>query len=174
MALEVNRGAARRPPPRAHEGRRDAAPGASQRWGRWATSAARSRSARTARTILGGNGITLEYPVIRHMNNLESVLTYEGTHEVHTLGRQGADRRGRIQVMKLADRIKRWRSPAEWKEEHPVETEGGPGHPLTEEERADGPSDHERRPVSRDDHRLLRRDVGHSGRRQARDSSPSQ
>jgi glutaryl-CoA dehydrogenase len=41
--------------------------------------------ARTARTILGGNGITLEYPVIRHMNNLESVLTYEGTHEVHTL-----------------------------------------------------------------------------------------
>jgi glutaryl-CoA dehydrogenase len=41
--------------------------------------------ARTARTILGGNGITLEYPVIRHINNLESVLTYEGTHEVHTL-----------------------------------------------------------------------------------------
>ncbi len=40
---------------------------------------------RTARTILGGTGITLESPVIRHMNNLESVLTYEGTHEVHTL-----------------------------------------------------------------------------------------
>jgi len=40
---------------------------------------------RTARTVLGANGITLEYPVIRHMNNLESVLTYEGTHEVHTL-----------------------------------------------------------------------------------------
>src|SRR4029077_11721614 len=40
---------------------------------------------RTARTVLGGNGITLEYPPIRHMNNLESVLTYEGTHEVHTL-----------------------------------------------------------------------------------------
>jgi glutaryl-CoA dehydrogenase len=40
---------------------------------------------RMARTILGGNGITLEYPVIRHINNLESVLTYEGTHEVHTL-----------------------------------------------------------------------------------------
>ena len=40
---------------------------------------------RSARTILGGNGITLEYPVIRPMNNLESVLTYEGTHEVHTL-----------------------------------------------------------------------------------------
>ena len=41
--------------------------------------------ARTARTILGANGITLEYPVVRHMNNLESVLTYEGTEEVHTL-----------------------------------------------------------------------------------------
>ncbi|MEU4514259.1 acyl-CoA dehydrogenase family protein [Nonomuraea wenchangensis] len=41
--------------------------------------------ARQARSILGGNGITLEYPVIRHMNNLESVLTYEGTQEIHTL-----------------------------------------------------------------------------------------
>jgi glutaryl-CoA dehydrogenase len=41
--------------------------------------------ARCARTILGGNGITLEYPAIRHANNLESLLTYEGTHEVHTL-----------------------------------------------------------------------------------------
>ena len=41
--------------------------------------------ARTARGILGGNGITLEYPVIRHMNNLESVYTYEGTNEIHTL-----------------------------------------------------------------------------------------
>jgi glutaryl-CoA dehydrogenase len=40
---------------------------------------------RSARTVLGANGITLEYPPIRHMNNLESVLTYEGTHEVHTL-----------------------------------------------------------------------------------------
>lgn len=40
---------------------------------------------RTARTILGGNGISLEYPVIRHMVNLETVLTYEGTHEMHTL-----------------------------------------------------------------------------------------
>jgi glutaryl-CoA dehydrogenase len=41
--------------------------------------------AREARTVLGANGITLEYPVIRHMNNLESVLTYEGTSEIHTL-----------------------------------------------------------------------------------------
>ncbi|MBA2344194.1 MAG: acyl-CoA dehydrogenase, partial [Rubrobacter sp.] len=41
--------------------------------------------AREARTILGGNGVTLEYPIMRHMNNLESVLTYEGTSEVHTL-----------------------------------------------------------------------------------------
>jgi glutaryl-CoA dehydrogenase len=41
--------------------------------------------AREARTILGASGITLEYPVIRHANNLESVLTYEGTSEIHTL-----------------------------------------------------------------------------------------
>ncbi|MEY5145364.1 MAG: hypothetical protein RL745_733 [Actinomycetota bacterium] len=41
--------------------------------------------ARSARTILGGNGISGEYPIMRHMANLESVLTYEGTHEVHTL-----------------------------------------------------------------------------------------
>lgn len=41
--------------------------------------------AREARTILGANGITTEYPVMRHANNLESVLTYEGTSEVHTL-----------------------------------------------------------------------------------------
>ncbi len=41
--------------------------------------------ARQARTILGANGVTLEYPVIRHANNLESVLTYEGTEEIHTL-----------------------------------------------------------------------------------------
>jgi glutaryl-CoA dehydrogenase len=41
--------------------------------------------ARTARTILGANGVTLEYPVLRHANNLESVLTYEGTEEIHTL-----------------------------------------------------------------------------------------
>ena len=41
--------------------------------------------ARQARTILGANGITLEYPVIRHMQNLESVLTYEGTEEIHAL-----------------------------------------------------------------------------------------
>ena len=41
--------------------------------------------ARQARTILGANGVTLEYPVIRHMNNLESVLTYEDTSEMHAL-----------------------------------------------------------------------------------------
>jgi glutaryl-CoA dehydrogenase len=41
--------------------------------------------ARTCRDILGANGITLDYPVIRHMCNLETVVTYEGTHDVHTL-----------------------------------------------------------------------------------------
>ncbi len=40
---------------------------------------------RECRSILGANGITLEYPVMRHMANLESVYTYEGTHEMHTL-----------------------------------------------------------------------------------------
>jgi glutaryl-CoA dehydrogenase len=42
-------------------------------------------SARIARDLMGANGITLEYPVFRHMCNLESVYTYEGTHNVHTL-----------------------------------------------------------------------------------------
>jgi glutaryl-CoA dehydrogenase len=41
--------------------------------------------ARVCRDVLGGNGITLEYPVMRHMCNLESVSTYEGTHDMHTL-----------------------------------------------------------------------------------------
>jgi glutaryl-CoA dehydrogenase len=42
-------------------------------------------TAREARSVLGANGITLEYPVSRHMNNLESVFTYEGTDDIHTL-----------------------------------------------------------------------------------------
>ncbi|HET9785077.1 MAG TPA: acyl-CoA dehydrogenase family protein, partial [Terriglobales bacterium] len=41
--------------------------------------------ARTARDILGANGIADEYPIFRHMANLESVKTYEGTHDIHTL-----------------------------------------------------------------------------------------
>jgi len=46
--------------------------------------------ARIARQMLGANGITLEYPVIRHMNNLESVVTYEGTADIHALVIGGA------------------------------------------------------------------------------------
>ena len=46
--------------------------------------------ARAARQVLGANGITLEYPVIRHMNNLESVVTYEGTADIHALVIGGA------------------------------------------------------------------------------------
>src|SRR4051794_15520672 len=53
--------------------------------GKYHNVAAAMEVARSARTILGANGITLEYPVLRHANNLESVLTYEGTHEMHTL-----------------------------------------------------------------------------------------
>ena len=41
--------------------------------------------ARRSRALLGANGILLEYPAIRHLLNLESVYTYEGTHEIHTL-----------------------------------------------------------------------------------------
>src|SRR5690606_39053580 len=43
------------------------------------------RVARSAREVLGANGISLDYPVMRHMSNLETVVTYEGTAEVHTL-----------------------------------------------------------------------------------------
>jgi glutaryl-CoA dehydrogenase len=50
---------------------------------------------RTARTILGANGISLEYPVIRHMANLESVLTYEGTPEMHTRSSARPSRAGK-------------------------------------------------------------------------------
>ncbi len=46
--------------------------------------------ARMARQVLGANGVTLEYPVIRHMNNLESVVTYEGTADIHALVIGGA------------------------------------------------------------------------------------
>lgn len=42
-------------------------------------------TARVCRDILGGNGITLDYPIMRHLCNLETVVTYEGTHDIHTL-----------------------------------------------------------------------------------------
>lgn len=42
-------------------------------------------TARKCRDILGGNGITYEYPIARHLMNLETVITYEGTHDIHTL-----------------------------------------------------------------------------------------
>ncbi len=44
-----------------------------------------SECARISRDILGANGITDDYPIMRHMMNLESVITYEGTHDIHTL-----------------------------------------------------------------------------------------
>ncbi|MGN6688374.1 MAG: acyl-CoA dehydrogenase family protein [Actinomycetales bacterium] len=53
--------------------------------GKYANVASALDVARTARTVLGGSGITLDYPVMRHAANLETVLTYEGTHEMHTL-----------------------------------------------------------------------------------------
>jgi glutaryl-CoA dehydrogenase len=54
-------------------------------FGKMANARMALKTAREARSILGANGITLDYPVIRHMNNLESVYTYEGTNEIHTL-----------------------------------------------------------------------------------------
>lgn len=53
--------------------------------GKYANTTAALRVARTARGVLAANGITLDYPVIRHMANLETVLTYEGTAEIHQL-----------------------------------------------------------------------------------------
>jgi len=44
-----------------------------------------ANACRDARQMLGGMGITGEYPVMRHMMNLESVITYEGTHDIHLL-----------------------------------------------------------------------------------------
>ena len=85
MAVKVGQSTTARAAPRPDEGRGHAAHRAGlvrqvpQRHAR------RSRSRARARTVLGANGITLEYPVLRHANNLESVLTYEGTHEMHTL-----------------------------------------------------------------------------------------
>ena len=85
MAVKVGQSTMLAHAPRAHEGRGHAAHRAGlvrqvpqRRTRRW-------RSRASARTVLGANGITLEYPVLRHANNLESVLTYEGTHEMHTL-----------------------------------------------------------------------------------------
>ncbi|CAM3800628.1 acyl-CoA dehydrogenase family protein [Nocardiopsis rhodophaea] len=54
-------------------------------FGKFACVAAAQRVASTARSIHGANGITLEYPVLRHMLNLETVATYEGTEEIHAL-----------------------------------------------------------------------------------------
>ena len=71
------------------EGRRPAAP-EHVSMGKLANVNAALDVARTARQVLGANGITLEYPVIRHMNNLESVVTYEGTADIHALVLGGA------------------------------------------------------------------------------------
>ncbi len=54
-------------------------------FGKFANVSAALEICREARSILGGSGITTEYPVLRHAVNLETVYTYEGTHEVHTL-----------------------------------------------------------------------------------------
>jgi glutaryl-CoA dehydrogenase len=89
MALEVNRGALMA----LHLGRlKEAGTLRAEQvsMGKLGNVDAALRVARTARQVLGANGVTLEYPVIRHMNNLESVVTYEGTADVHALVVGGA------------------------------------------------------------------------------------
>jgi glutaryl-CoA dehydrogenase len=89
MAVEVNRGVLLA----LHLGRmKDAGQLAPEHvsMGKLANVNAALEVARAARQVLGANGITLEYPVIRHMNNLESVVTYEGTADVHALVVGGA------------------------------------------------------------------------------------
>jgi len=54
-------------------------------YGKFSNARMATQVARRARALLGANGITLDYPVMRHLVNLESVLTYEGTHQIHTL-----------------------------------------------------------------------------------------
>ncbi len=84
MAVEVNRGTLLA----LHIGRlKDAGRGRPEHvsMGKLANVNGALEVSREARQILGANGITLEYPVMRHMNNLESVVTYEGTAEIHTL-----------------------------------------------------------------------------------------
>ncbi len=80
---------AARAAPRAPEGRAPPAP-EHVSMGKLGNVNAALDVARNARQVLGANGITLEYPVIRHMNNLESIVTYEGTADVHTLVIGGA------------------------------------------------------------------------------------
>ncbi|MFZ0041337.1 MAG: acyl-CoA dehydrogenase family protein [Solirubrobacteraceae bacterium] len=89
MAVEVNRGAL----VAMHLGRmKDEGTLAPEQvsMGKLANVNAALEVARAARQVLGANGITLEYPVIRHMNNLESVVTYEGTADIHALVVGGA------------------------------------------------------------------------------------
>ena len=84
LTLEPGQGDAARAAPRRVEGRRAAAPRAGVA-GQAEQRPGGDRDRRECRTILGAAGITLEYPLMRHANNLESVLTYEGTSEVHQL-----------------------------------------------------------------------------------------
>ena len=80
-----HQGAAPRAAARAAEGRGPGCARSRSRWPSGTTCRSRSTSRGCARDILGANGIVDEYPVIRHMLNLETVNTYEGTHDIHTL-----------------------------------------------------------------------------------------
>ena len=84
MTLELGKGDAAGAPPRPAQGRRELRP-EQVSLGKLNSVREAIAIARECRTVLGAAGITLEYPVMRHANNLESVLTYEGTSEVHQL-----------------------------------------------------------------------------------------
>ena len=102
--------------------------------------------ARVCRDILGGNGITLEYPIMRHMCNLETVFTYEGTHDIHTLilGQEVTGHRGvRVEPGSRARRsVSASVSPCRSRRAHPIIAERfveDDAHGVREVERADGP-----------------------------------
>ena len=85
MPLEIQQGHPAGPAPGPAQGRRPARARTRSRVGKLNNCREAIEIAREGRTILGGNGITLDYSPLRHANNLESVRTYEGTDEVHTL-----------------------------------------------------------------------------------------
>ena len=100
----ARQGHAARPAPRSAEGRRQRSAPSRSASASSTTCARRSPSPASAGRSSRANGITLEYPVMRHANNLESVLTYEGTSEVHQLvDRPGPHRPLRLPVSPFAD-----------------------------------------------------------------------
>ena len=85
MVTEITKAQAARACGSASSRTEGSSPSVTSRWPSATTSPWRWTSRARARDVLGANGITTEYPIMRHMMNLESVKTYEGTHDIHTL-----------------------------------------------------------------------------------------